>query len=928
MGFSTELQGQGAHEVLLQRQDAELRLLDTMRRCLASKLKCDREFAQGMAGVAAQATKRDWNEELPDSTLAKAWCSFATGLSDLSREVREGAENLENKALQALKQLHESRRDARKTYHDEHLKIIQRLSSLSEAVQRKRNEYQKQLEVYKTTRSRFEEQYVNSGRTGPKLAEVMDKYQRACRRLHLIHNEYVLLLNEASNYEKDFRTSLLPGLLELQQDQQETTLTTLKKIMSEVVRFTNLSTEKFSEIYTRMNIGVREIKPKEEYQKFAENHKTIPKAQQKFLFDESLTEDSSGKLQPNVIAVDNLTLDWLKTKISELENDQKEVQGKLREKEEVLAKSKLQNGLLDPLRIEISAAETQAKQEIELLKCDDRQKGNQLSLIKNPLNEIGCEEIPPGCDLSLVQTESRSTITMTDTLSAVQTRHGRFQKLFKKPFSGGKKSHSVSQTTLTNISVPGSPRDSSRNSTFLEMTDPLQVRAQLEHELSEEYLSDAQASSDDDSSEASLPSNPEPVVFRNNMTISNPVLFASTNKLHEHIVELNNKLAVKAEGVPGARGLGEQDWFHGVLPREEVVRLLKKEGDFLVRETMRNEERQIVLSVSWGNSHKHFIVQNSPDGMVRFEGPAFSSVPELVVYQLKSGLPVTARSQVILRNPVAKETWELNNDDVMLNEKIGRGNFGDVYKAKLRTSGQDVAVKTCRMTLPDEHRKKFLQEGRILKQYDHPNIVKLVGICVQKQPIMIVMELVPGGSLLVYLRNNANKLSCRQLMAMCKDASSGMKYLESKNCIHRDLAARNCLIGLENIVKISDFGMSREEEEYIVSDGMKQIPIKWTAPEALNYGKYTTLCDVWSYGVLAWEIFAKGGVPYNGMSNSQAREKIDGGYRMPAPEGTPPEMYQLMVRCWAEKPENRPKFDEIFRIVNQLFENHRQTAIM
>ncbi|XP_065349664.1 tyrosine-protein kinase Fer isoform X3 [Cloeon dipterum] len=861
MGFSTELQGQGAHEVLLQRQDAELRLLDTMRRCLASKLKCDREFAQGMAGVAAQATKRDWNEELPDSTLAKAWCSFATGLSDLSREVREGAENLENKALQALKQLHESRRDARKTYHDEHLKIIQRLSSLSEAVQRKRNEYQKQLEVYKTTRSRFEEQYVNlrifplAGRTGPKLAEVMDKYQRACRRLHLIHNEYVLLLNEASNYEKDFRTSLLPGLLELQQDQQETTLTTLKKIMSEVVRFTNLSTEKFSEIYTRMNIGVREIKPKEEYQKFAENHKTIPKAQQKFLFDESLTEDSSGKLQPNVIAVDNLTLDWLKTKISELENDQKEVQGKLREKEEVLAKSKLQNGLLDPLRIEISAAETQAKQEIELLKCDDRQKGNQLSLIKNPLNEIGCEEIPPGCDLSLVQTESRSTITMTDTLSAVQTRHGRFQKLFKKPFSGGKKSHSVSQTTLTNISVPGSPRDSSRNSTFLEMTDPLQ-------------------------------------------------------------------------GVPGARGLGEQDWFHGVLPREEVVRLLKKEGDFLVRETMRNEERQIVLSVSWGNSHKHFIVQNSPDGMVRFEGPAFSSVPELVVYQLKSGLPVTARSQVILRNPVAKETWELNNDDVMLNEKIGRGNFGDVYKAKLRTSGQDVAVKTCRMTLPDEHRKKFLQEGRILKQYDHPNIVKLVGICVQKQPIMIVMELVPGGSLLVYLRNNANKLSCRQLMAMCKDASSGMKYLESKNCIHRDLAARNCLIGLENIVKISDFGMSREEEEYIVSDGMKQIPIKWTAPEALNYGKYTTLCDVWSYGVLAWEIFAKGGVPYNGMSNSQAREKIDGGYRMPAPEGTPPEMYQLMVRCWAEKPENRPKFDEIFRIVNQLFENHRQTAIM
>ena len=130
---------------------------------------------------------------------------------------------------------------------------------------------------------------------------------------------------------------------------------------------------------------------------------------------------------------------------------------------------------------------------------------------------------------------------------------------------------------------------------------------------------------------------------------------------------------------------------------------------------------------------------------------------------------------------------------------------------------------------------------------------------------------------------------------MCLDASAGMQYLESKNCIHRDLAARNCLVGEGNVVKISDFGMSREEEEYTVSDGLKQvrylrtysnffpektlnpmiihlniytfsfqIPIKWTAPEALNYGKYTSLCDVWSFGVLCWEIFSKGGTPYQG----------------------------------------------------------------
>lgn len=155
---------------------------------------------------------------------------------------------------------------------------------------------------------------------------------------------------------------------------------------------------------------------------------------------------------------------------------------------------------------------------------------------------------------------------------------------------------------------------------------------------------------------------------------------------------------------------------------------------------------------------------------------------------------MTGRSGAILYKPIPRERWELNNDDVVLLDKIGRGNFGDVYRAQLKNSNEVVAVKTCRVTLPEDHKKKFLQEGRILKQYDHPNIVKLIGICVQKQPIMIVMELVPGGSLLTFLRKKT-ALTDGQLMKMCLDAAAGMRYLESKNCIHRDLAARNCLVG-------------------------------------------------------------------------------------------------------------------------------------
>lgn len=240
------------------------------------------------------------------------------------------------------------------------------------------------------------------------------------------------------------------------------------------------------------------------------------------------------------------------------------------------------------------------------------------------------------------------------------------------------------------------------------------------------------------------------------------------------------------------RPLYEEEWFHGVLPREEVVRLLKNEGDFLVRETIRNDESQIVLSVCW-NGHKHFIVQTTVDGHYRFEGPAFPSIQELIMHQSLSELPVTSRSGAVLKKPVLRERWELSNDDVILLDKIGRvrlvcqslnsdedfkihfqGNFGDVYKSRLKSSKLEVAVKTCRMTLPDEQKRKFLQEGRILKQYDHPNIVKLIGICVQKQPIMIVMELVPGGSLLNFLRKNVATLNIKQLISMCRDAAAGL----------------------------------------------------------------------------------------------------------------------------------------------------------
>ncbi|XP_046682518.1 tyrosine-protein kinase Fer isoform X6 [Homalodisca vitripennis] len=791
MGFSTNLQSRGGHEALLGRQDAELRLLETMRRCLLTKLRCDRDYSSALCAVTAQGQKverGDENNYLTGSLVAQAWKGVLEELENVAKLLKINADIVEKETLEKLNTLYIEKKKARKTYQDEHTRISLQMSNITEEVTRKKAEYQKQLENYRQMRSRFEDHYfksangdeedelphsrvafcgIYSGRGGRKLDDVRDKYQRACRKLHLVHNEYVLLLVEAEENEQSFRTTLLPALLQQHQASQELFVKSWRNIMREIARLWNFASKEFVDINNRVEVHVETIKPADEYKDFAEKHKSVPTEVVRFSFDSSLVEDTSGKLQPNLLTVDNLTIESVQAKMADLETRLKEVK-------------------------ERKAACTQETSELTLsgLSCEECTLNRQLDVIHKAFNELGCEEPPAGCDLP------------------------------------------------------------------------------LDHSFENGNVNDNQIGS-------------------------------------------------------STRSLVDEEWFHGVLPREEVVRLLTREGDFLVRETTRNTEHEMVLSVCWGGVSKHFIVQTTQEGQYRFEGPAFPTIQELILYQHQSGLPVTSRSGAVLRQPIAREVWELNNDDLLLLDKIGRGNFGDVYKARLRTTNQEVAVKTCRVTVPDEHKRKFLQEGRILKQYDHPNIVKLIGICVQKQPIMIVMELVVGGSLLTFLRNNATNLALKQQLLMCKDTAAGMRYLESKNCIHRDLAARNCLVSSDNTVKISDFGMSREEEEYIVSDGMKQIPIKWTAPEALNFGKYTSLCDVWSYGVLTWEIFAKGGTPYPGYSNSKAREKIDQGYRMPAPDGTPNEMYQLMLRCWEYQPENRPHFDQIFSIVDKICSNYR-----
>ncbi|XP_046897513.1 tyrosine-protein kinase Fes/Fps isoform X1 [Hypomesus transpacificus] len=366
------------------------------------------------------------------------------------------------------------------------------------------------------------------------------------------------------------------------------------------------------------------------------------------------------------------------------------------------------------------------------------------------------------------------------------------------------------------------------------------------------------------------------------------------------------------------RPLCQQAWYHGAVPRLEVQQLLHSDGDFLVRQSQGKQE--YVLSVHWQGSCRHFLIQKS-ENIYRLDGEGFLNVPLLMHHLVSSNQPITKRSDIILRRPILKDKWVLEHDDVILGQSIGRGNFGEVYSGRLRCDNTPVAVKACRENLAPEHKNKFLMEARILKQYDHPNIVKLIGVCTQEQPIYIIMELVQGGDFLSFLRSEGQNLKSKMLVKMAENVAAGMEYLESKKCIHRDLAARNCLVGENSLVKISDFGMSREEEDGVYASstgGLRQIPIKWTAPEALNFGRYTSESDVWSFGVLLWETFSRGMVPYTSMTNQQTRDELEKGYQMPIPHGCPPDIYSLMKECWQYTPQTRPSFSQLRSQLNTL----------
>nr|XP_056703969.1 BDNF/NT-3 growth factors receptor isoform X5 [Euleptes europaea] len=278
----------------------------------------------------------------------------------------------------------------------------------------------------------------------------------------------------------------------------------------------------------------------------------------------------------------------------------------------------------------------------------------------------------------------------------------------------------------------------------------------------------------------------------------------------------------------------------------------------------------------------------------------------------------------------------IKRHNIVLKRELGEGAFGKVFLAECYNlyPEQDkilVAVKTLK-DASDNARKDFHREAELLTNLQHEHIVKFYGVCVEGDPLIMVFEYMKHGDLNKFLRahgpdavlmaegNLLAELTQSQMLHIAQQIAAGMVYLASQHFVHRDLATRNCLVGENLLVKIGDFGMSRDvySTDYYRVGGHTMLPIRWMPPESIMYRKFTTESDVWSLGVVLWEIFTYGKQPWYQLSNNEVIECITQGRVLQRPRTCPKEVYDLMLGCWQREPHMRLNIKEIHSLLQNL----------
>ena len=337
-------------------------------------------------------------------------------------------------------------------------------------------------------------------------------------------------------------------------------------------------------------------------------------------------------------------------------------------------------------------------------------------------------------------------------------------------------------------------------------------------------------------------------------------------------------------------------------------------GSFLIRDSERTPG-DFSLSVKDQDRIRHYCIRRLEDGsLFVIRRSTFQNLHELVEHYktqadglccnllypyLQAEKPQTAGL-----SRQANEEWEIDKKQIQLKKKLGEGDFGVVWES-VWNGTTSVAVKTLRPGMISV--EEFLQEASIMKKLRHPKVVQLYAVCTKEEPIYIVTELMKYGSLQEYLKGEEGRsLKIKRLVDIGAQVASGMSYLEQQNYIHCFLAARNILVGEHGTCKVADLGLGR-----LVDKEMYNFLMKWTAPEAAMYNSYTIKSDVWSFGVVLYEIITYGRPPYPGMTGREFIWKTEQGYRMPCPCNCPQKYHDIMLDCWHKDPTSRPTFETL-----------------
>lgn len=410
--------------------------------------------------------------------------------------------------------------------------------------------------------------------------------------------------------------------------------------------------------------------------------------------------------------------------------------------------------------------------------------------------------------------------------------------------------------------------------------------------------------------------------------------------------------------IPPNPSSSESDWFHENINREETVQLLRshgfKDGMFLVRRSTRKKDIYVLSLVH--NSHPfNFEIQRKDTFYFIDDGPYLESLCHVIDHysRMADGLPTNLIYAVppSINEPKRpncnKETVEnvvysnthvdisncastqekgvekvyrpnlIRRESLRLGAPVGEGEFGSVLGGKWISAKNvelDVAVKTLRDEHVQSNKEEFIREVEVMVGLNHRCVVKLLGVCLGP-PLMMIQELLPMGSLLDYILDYPESINANDLLLWSAEIAWGMTYLESKRFVHRDLAARNILLSSKTQAKISDFGLSRalgtDSEYYRASTGGRW-PVKWYAPESVNYGTFSHASDVWSYGITLWEIFTYGEPPYGEMTGTEVIQLIESNKRLNIPADCPEKIKRIINNCWLYQPDRRPTFKYLY----------------